>query len=122
MYACVFRAGWRTMAAGRCRMAIQAHAFRAGTSLVVAIPPALRQHVQVRLGSVIYWHLGNPYELVLGRSAHRTGGRPPGEALARELQNALKEIERLKQQPARPAQTARDPVLRGWMAQNARSL
>jgi antitoxin component of MazEF toxin-antitoxin module len=73
----------------------QRHVYRVGTSTVVALPPRVREHLAVKRGDAVYWHVTRGKEVVLSPLAQREGGRPEGLALERKLRAALAEIARL---------------------------
>lgn len=75
----------------------QRHVFRLGRSLVVAIPPSIRRHLGVERGTPIYWHTDQKREVVVTPNAKRTGGRPEGVALRRQVADLQAEVIRLKQ-------------------------
>jgi hypothetical protein len=71
--------------------------FRLHRSLVVAIPPHMREHLGVDRGQPLYWHKVRGAEAVLSMKPERKGGRPEGLQLEHELAVARREIARLRQ-------------------------
>jgi antitoxin component of MazEF toxin-antitoxin module len=75
----------------------QRHVFRLGRSLVVAVPPSVRRHLGVERGTPVYWHTEVKREVVVTPNPKRTGGRPEGIALRRQVADLQAEVIRLKQ-------------------------
>lgn len=89
----------------------QRHIYRVGTSVVVALPPRVREHLGVHIGDAVHWHLVRGQEAVLSVKAERVGGRPEGLALTRQLEAARTEIERLRRRLAvRPLRVLHEGV------------
>jgi hypothetical protein len=91
----------------------QRHVFRLSRSLVVAIPPQVREHLGIDRGQAVYWHLARGGEAVITARAQRIGGRPEGLALERKLIAVEAELLRLRQR-----NEARDRTMyaEGWNA------
>jgi len=86
-----------------------------GSSIVVALPKAVREHLGVSPGQEVYWHLVRGKEAVLAMTAERKGGHPEGLKLQKELAAARKQIERLGRKAyARPEKATNLGIAHGW--------
>lgn len=65
-------------------------------SLVVAVPPTLRQQLGFTRGQVVWWHLPWKGEAVLTATPERVGGYPDGLTTHDELVAARAEVIRLR--------------------------
>jgi uncharacterized coiled-coil protein SlyX len=97
-------------------MAEQRKVYRVGNSQVVAVPAAIRKHLRLKVGALVYWHLTGPREAVLTPHEQRPGGRPPGAALGPALLAADREVDRLRKKlQERPLRVLNQGVAQGWM-------
>ncbi|SRR5712691_3293704 len=72
-----------------------------GHSLVVAVPPVLRQQLALAQGRTVWWHLPWQGEAILTAAPERAGGYPDDRTLYQELATMRRELLRLR---------ARDPA------------
>jgi hypothetical protein len=77
-------------------MADQRRMRRVGNSWVIPVSQTVRRHLKVTHAGDLYWHLAGPREAVLTPHPQRVGGKPSGIGLAKELDGARAEIERLR--------------------------
>lgn len=77
-------------------MADQRRMRRVGTSWVIPVSLAVRDHLKLKHATDLYWHLAGPREAVLTPHPQRIGGKPAGAGLVKELAAARAEIERLR--------------------------
>jgi hypothetical protein len=71
----------------------------------------VRAHVGVEAGVEVYWHTVRRGEAVLTKRERRAGGHPEGLGLARQLDAARAEVERLQRKlRARPDAALREGV------------
>ena len=93
----------------------QRRPYRVGTSIVVALPLAVRTHLGLEPGQEVYWHLVRGKEVVLALTAERKGGHPEGLKLQKELAAARRECERLRRKAyARPEKAVNMGIAHGW--------
>jgi antitoxin component of MazEF toxin-antitoxin module len=93
----------------------QRRPYRVGTSIVVALPLAVRTHLGLEPGQEVYWHLVRGKEVVLAMTAERKGGHPEGLRLQKELAAAKRECERLRRKAyARPESAVNMGIAHGW--------
>ena len=86
-----------------------------GHSLVVALSPAVREHLGVEPGQAVYWHLTRGGEAVLGKRPVRVGGPPEGIALQKLLDGERAKVERLRRKvAARPERAVGVGMSQGW--------
>ncbi|HMH76276.1 MAG TPA: hypothetical protein VK547_06590 [Candidatus Udaeobacter sp.] len=89
---------------------------KVGHSWVVAVPPRVREHLGVKHAQHLHWHLTGPKEAVLSPNAQRVGGKPPGLALASDLDGARRRITQLEAQlKAQPAAVLAEARMQEWM-------
>jgi hypothetical protein len=89
---------------------------RRGNSWVVPVPRAIRAHLRRLDGGDVFWHLGAAREAHVTSGAQRIGGKPPGARLDRDLDQARREIERLRARiAARPTAVYNEGVNEGRM-------
>src|SRR5574341_914183 len=97
------------------RMPEQRHVYRVGNSMVVALPARVREHLGLKAGESVYWHLVRHKEAVLTRKERRAGGHPEGLALQRELEAARRETERLRRKlGGRSLRVLGEGISQGW--------
>ena len=95
---------------------------RRGNSWVIAIPYTIRDHLGVRSGGDLYWHLGPKGSVVLATSKVRAGGKPPGARLDKDLAAAQHTIAKLHRQLRnRPTVAFNEGMAEGF-ALNAREV
>jgi hypothetical protein len=93
----------------------QRRVYTAGHSLVVALSPAVREHLRVEPGQAVYWHLARGGEAILGRRAVRVGGPPEGIALQKQLDATRGELDRARKKLSqRPLRVHNSGVAQGW--------
>jgi antitoxin component of MazEF toxin-antitoxin module len=93
----------------------QRQVYRAGNSLVVALPLSVREHLRIEPGESVYWHLVRGAEAIIGKRPRRVGGGPEGIALQKQLDAARVEIERLRRKlGARPRKVLGEGISHGW--------
>jgi hypothetical protein len=96
---------------------LQRRVYLFGHSWVVAVPKRVRDHLRMRSGGYVYWHLTGPREALLTRTEQRIGGKPPGLDLADELRAAHREVDRLKRKLAeRPQRVFNQGTSAGYSA------
>ncbi len=93
----------------------QRHVYRAGHSVVVPLPRSVREHLHADAGDALYFHTARSGEAVLSKRPRRVGGGPEGLGLARQLDAARAEVERLKRRlAARPSRLLNEGRATGW--------
>ena len=93
----------------------QRQVYRAGNSLVVALPLSVREHLRIEPGETVYWHLVRGSEAIIGKRPRRVGGGPEGIALQKQLDAARAEIERLRRKlGARPRKVLGEGISHGF--------
>jgi hypothetical protein len=96
---------------------LQRRVYLFGHSWVVAVPKRVRDHLRLKTGGAVYWHLTGPREALLTRGEQRIGGKPPGLDLADELKTAHREIDRLRRKVAeRPQRVFNQGTSAGYSA------
>ncbi len=98
-------------------MADQRRMRRVGNSWVIPVSRTVRRHLKVAHARDLYWHLAGPREAVLTPHPQRVGGKPAGIGLAKDLEAARAEIERLRAKlAARPARVFNEGASMGAAA------
>lgn len=101
-------------------MGEQRRVFRHGNSWVIPVTRRVRAHLAVLDGGDLFWHLGPRGEAIVTKGDHRIGGKPPGQRLEKDLEQAQRTIERLRRQlAARPEAVYNEGVNEGRMAHMA---